>query len=129
MTYCKLASRCWSGAEGALTSIFRVPDVLALTVRLVVFFRSGPWLAARLSRRVRGFHGPGLLLRCRSDGCCWLVGRQGLRAGDRGGDLVGPWPAPGESEPQAAGAAGEASGDGEHAEPEPSGFPAAGGSR
>jgi hypothetical protein len=48
---------------------------------------------------------PGLLLRCRSDGCCWLAGRQGLQAGDRGGDLVGPGPALGESEPQAADAA------------------------
>ena len=40
---------------------------------------------------------------------------------------LSPGPALGESEPQAAGAAGEASGDGEQAEPEPSGFPAAGG--
>jgi hypothetical protein len=36
-------------------------------------------------------------------------------------------PALGESEPQAAAAADEAPGDGEQVEPEPSGFPAAGG--
>lgn len=40
-----------------------VPDVLALTVRLVVIFGCGPWSAARLSRWVGGVpRAPGLLL-------------------------------------------------------------------
>jgi hypothetical protein len=55
------------------------------------------------------------------------AGRQGLQPSDGGGDLAGPRPACGESEPQAAAAADEASGGGEQAQPEPFRLPAAGG--
>src|SRR5690348_7567174 len=54
---------------------------------------------------------PGCSFPGRSDGSGWSAGREGLQAGDRGGDLAGPGPACGEAQPQA----------------EPPGFPAAGG--
>ena len=54
-----------------------------------------------------GFHGPRWwLLPCRRGGSGWSAGREGLQAGDRGGDLAGPGPVPGEPQPQAAAAAG-----------------------
>jgi hypothetical protein len=61
-----------------------------------------PWLAARLSRRVAGIHGPS---ECsfRSWGCSgWSAGGEGLQDADRGGDVGGPGPSGGEAEPQAA---------------------------
>ena len=75
-----------------------------------------------------GFHGPwGCSFLVVVAGSGWSAGREGLQAGDRGGDLAGPGPAFGEAQPQAAAAADEASGDGEQAQPEPFRFPAAGG--
>jgi hypothetical protein len=77
-------------ASLSLASIFRVPDVLARAVRLVLIFRCRPWLAARLSRRVGGvpralvFSFPG-----RGSGCGWSPGREGLQPGDCRGDLAG----------------------------------------
>jgi hypothetical protein len=49
-----------------------------------------------------------------------------LQAGHCGGDADSPGPAFGEAEPQSAAAAGQAAGDGEDAQPQPPGFPAAG---
>jgi hypothetical protein len=49
-----------------------------------------------------------------------------LQAGDRFGDLVGPGPALGEAQPQAACAADQAPGGRERAQPESFRFPAAG---
>jgi len=47
---------------GRLTSMFRVSDVAALSVRLGLDFGCRPWLAARLSRRVGGVpRAPGVL--------------------------------------------------------------------
>jgi hypothetical protein len=63
---------------------------------------------------------------CRSCGSGWLPGGQGLQAGDGGRD-VGPGPASGERQPQAAAAAHEPSGGGQQAQAQPFGFPAAGG--
>ena len=60
-------------------------------------------------------------------GSGWSAGWEGLQAGDRGGELAGPGPSFGEPEPQAAAAAHEASCDGEQAQAQPFGFPAAGG--
>ena len=70
---------------------------------------------------------PGLLLPCRRDRSGWSAGWQSLQAGDGGGDLAGPGPSLSEAEPQAAAAADQAPGGGEQAQPEPFGFPAAGG--
>ena len=46
-----------------------------------------------------GSTGPGVAPSYRSDGSGWSAGREGLQPGDGGGDLVGPGPALGESEP------------------------------
>jgi hypothetical protein len=87
-------------------------------------------LAARLSRRVGGVpRAPVAVLPRRRDGSGWSAGREGLQPGDCGGDLAGPGPAFGEAEPQAPAAADEAPGDGEQAQPQALGFPAAGGPR
>jgi hypothetical protein len=81
-------------------------------VRLMLIFEHGLCLAARLSRWMGGVpRALGLLLWCCRDGSGWSAGRQGLQAGDGGGDLAGPGPACGECEPQAAATAGEAPGD------------------
>ena len=85
-------------------------------------------LAARLSRRVGGVPRALRFLLPGRGGCSgWLSGREGLQAADRGGDVVCPGPSFGEPQPQAAAAAHEPSGHGEQAQPEPFGFPAAGG--
>src|SRR6185437_17013507 len=85
-------------------------------------------LAARLSRRVGGVPRALVVSPSVPQGCCgWSASRDGLQAGSCGGDVVSPWPALGEAEPQAAAAAGEAAGDREQAQPHALGFPAAGG--
>jgi hypothetical protein len=44
-----------------------------------------------------GFHGPWWFLLPGRSGCSgWSAGREGLQAGDRGGDLPGPGPVLGE---------------------------------
>jgi hypothetical protein len=57
----------------------------------------------------------------------WSAWGKGLQAGDRGGDLGGPEPCDGEAQPQAAAAADQAPSGGEQPQPQPSGFPGAGG--
>lgn len=71
-----------------------------------------PWPAAGLSRRVAESTGTGFLLPGRRVCSGWLAGREGLQAGDRGGDVGGPGPSFGE----AAAAADEPSGYGEDAQ-------------
>ena len=56
-----------------------------------------------------------------------LTGCQGLQPGDRGGDLEGPGPSAGYLQAEATPAADQAPCCAEEAEPEPFGFPAAGG--
>jgi hypothetical protein len=68
----------------------------------------------------------GAVLPCRSGGSGWLARRQGLQAGDGGGDLAGSGPSLGEAEPEAAAGAGEPSGDREDPQPEAFRLPAAG---
>jgi hypothetical protein len=75
----------------------------------------------------RGSTSPGVLLPGRSGCSGWSAGREGLQAGGRDGDLRGPGPAFGEAEPQAPAAPYEAAGDGEHAQAQAFGLPAAGG--
>jgi len=57
---------------------------------------------------------------------CWSVWGEGLQAGDRGGDLGGPGPGRGETQPAAPSAADQAPGGGEQAQPQPFGFPGPG---
>ena len=97
------------------------------SVRLGLIFGCRPWLAARLSRRVGGV--PLALvffLSGRRRCCVCSAGRESLQASDGSGDVGCPGPSFGEAEPQAPAAAGQASGDGEQAEPEPLRLPAAG---
>ena len=75
----------------------------------------------------RGSTGPGVFPPGRGGGSGWSAGRQGLRAGHRGGYLAGPGTVLGEPQPEVAAAPDESSGDGEQAQAEPSGFPRAGG--
>ena len=94
----------------------------------MAIFRWPVSVVARLSRRVGGVpraRGVSFLVAGMVSG--WSAGCEGLQAGDRGGDLAGPGPAGGEAEPQAAAAADEAPGAGEDPQPQPFGFPAAGG--
>jgi hypothetical protein len=56
----------------------------------------------------------------------WSAGREGVQPGDCSGDLGGPGPGRGDTQPQAPRAADQAPGGGEQAQPQPFGFPAAG---
>ena len=72
-----------------------------------------------------GFHRPrGVSFLVAGMGFGGSAGCEGLEAGDRGGDLLGPGPALREAETQAAAAADDAPGAGEDPQPQPSGFPA-----
>ena len=75
----------------------------------------------------RGSTGPGVLLPWSWRRSGWSAGRDGLKAGDGGGDVGGPGPVFGEAQAEPATAPGEPSGDGEQAQAEPFRFPAAGG--
>jgi hypothetical protein len=86
---------------------------------------SGPAVAPG----VRGSTGPWVSFLGGRGGSGWSAGGEGLQAGDRGGDLDRPGPGGGEAQPQAAAAADQAPGGGEQAEPQPFGFPGAGGRR
>ena len=66
----------------------------------------------------RGSTSPGVLLPGRSGCSGWSAGRKGLQAGGRDGDLRGPGPAFGESQPQASSAARQSPGGREQAQPE-----------
>jgi hypothetical protein len=94
----------WSGF---LASIFRARDLLACDVRLGLIFWCGRCPA--VAPGGRGSTALVFLLPGRRVCSGWLAGREGLQAGDRGGDVRGPWPAFGGAEPQAAAAAGQAS--------------------
>ena len=110
-----------------LASIFLVPDVLAWVVRLGLIFGCRPWRAGRLSRRRAGVpRAPGVFLPGRRADSGWSAGRDGLQAGNRGGDVGGPGSSFGEPQAQAAAAADEPPGDGEDPQAEPFRFPAAG---
>jgi hypothetical protein len=71
---------------------------------------------------------PGFLLPGRRVCPGWSADREGLQAGDRGGEIPGPRPSPGQSQsqPQAAAAAGKASRGGEEPQAQPFRFSAAG---
>ena len=76
------------------------------------------------SRRVGGYRrAPGSPSWCR-DGFGWSAGREGLQAGDCGGDFGSPGPAGGEAQPAGGGRRGnDAPGGGEQAQPQAIGFP------
>jgi hypothetical protein len=58
--------------------MFRVPDVLALTVSAGADFRVRAVAGCPAVAPVAGFHGPaGLLLRCRRDDSGWSAGGDG----------------------------------------------------
>jgi len=57
----------------------------------------------------------------------WSAGCEGLQADDRGGELGGPGPRDSQAQPCPPAAADDAPGGGEQAQPQPFGFPGAGG--
>lgn len=95
--------------------VFQISCRTSVVVRRVIFGSGRGWRSA-IAPGGRGSTAPGVLLPC-SQGCSgWSARREGLQAGDRGGDLAGPGPSFGEPQPQVLPAAGESPGDGEQAQ-------------